>query len=257
MLEMEPLVAGLVASCRTGEVFSPGKLPDTYSAAESAQDEMLARLGWKGGGWKLGASNYGARERLNLSRPFAGLIRRENILPSRTTRPVGLFRQPGAECELTAVLGSDLPARPQGYTREEIVAAVARMTVGIEIPQTRYSALGVHGGLALVADNGAAGYAIVGEGGEAGGAGIDDLDRRGRLFVDGALRADGGVEQLVAAPSVLLRDHVNRLGRRGWEHARGDVVLLGALAPWVALDRACHVVASIDGLGEAELTLED
>ncbi|CAN0477646.1 unnamed protein product [Scytosiphon promiscuus] len=157
------------------------------------------------------------------------------------------FRQPGAECELAVVLGADLLLKPGGYTRAEVLDAVARTIAAIEVPETRFSALAIHGGLALVADNGAAGYAVAGEGVE-GADSLDDLDRMGRLIVDG-----GDVRQLVALPSELLTDHVNRMAARGWEHRRGDVILLGALAPRVGLDGPARIVASVDGLGEAEL----
>ena len=67
----------------------------------------------------------------------------------------------------------------------------------------------------------------------------------GRLIVDGVVKEEGDVRQLVALPSELLTDHVNRMAARGWEHRRGDVILL--------LDGPARIVASVDGLGEAEL----
>ncbi|KCZ66061.1 hypothetical protein L53_01720 [Hyphomonas sp. L-53-1-40] len=254
MKHFENLSDALVSAARTGTIcsFPTHQLPADYESAEDVQDSYLRALGLKGGHWKLGASNQGSRDGLGLARPFSGLIPSTNMISSGNTRPMTDFRQPGAECELAVVLGTDLPLKPGGYTRTEVLDAVARTIAAIEVPETRFSALGIHGGLALVADNGAAGYAVAGEGVE-GADSLDDRDRVGRLIVDGVVKEEGDVRQLVALPSELLTDHVNRMAARGWEHRRGDVILLGALAPRVGLDGPARIVASVDGLGEAEL----
>jgi 2-keto-4-pentenoate hydratase len=244
----------LAAAAKSGTTchMQVGQLPADYQAAEEAQDGFLRALGLAGGHWKLGASNHGSRAGLGLDRPFSGLIPAVNMIASGDSRPITLFRQPGAECELAVVLGVDLPVKSGGYTRSQVLDAVARTIAAIEVPETRFAELAIHGGLALVADNGAAGYAVAGEGVE-GVNGLDDLDRRGRLIVDGVVKGEGDVSQLVALPSDLLTDHVNRMGERGWRHRSGDVILLGALAPRVGLDGPARVVASVDGLGDAVL----
>lgn len=254
MTRTKNLVDALAEAAKSGTTCHPqaGQIPADYQAAEVVQDALLRALGLAGGHWKLGASNHGSRAGLGLERPFAGLIPAANMIPSGDFRPITIFRQPGVECELAVVLGADLPVKPGGYTRSHILDTVARTIAAIEVPETRFSALAVHGGLALVADNGAAGYAVAGEGVD-GVAGLDNVGRQGRLIVEGVVTSEGDVGQMVALPSDLLADHVNRMGERGWGHRRGDVILLGALAPRVALDGPAKVVASVDGLGDAVL----
>ncbi|MEZ6011353.1 MAG: hypothetical protein R3C08_05715 [Hyphomonas sp.] len=250
----DSLIGGLIGAVRSGQTFIPDgeMLPGTYDAAEEVQDQVLRALDLQAAGWKLGASNHGSRAGLGLLRPFAGLIPVGGVIPNGASRPITQFRQPGAECELAVILGKDLPVRSGGYSRSEVLNSVARTIAAIEVPETRFEQLAIHGGLALVADNGAAGYAVAGDGVD-GADGLDDMSRRGRLLVDGQVVEEGDMGQLVARPSDLLTDHVNRLGERGWAHYSGQVILLGALAPRAALEGPARVVASVDGLGDAAL----
>ena len=72
--------------------------------------------------------------------------------------------QAGVESEIAFRFGRDLDPRGAPWSAEEVRAAITGVHPAIEVPQTRFAALGQFGAFGLIADNGASGLGIVGEG---------------------------------------------------------------------------------------------
>lgn len=136
--------------------------PSDVAQAEAIQDAMIAALGWTAAGWKLGASTRAAQAGLGLSRCFSGLIPADRVLASPARLSPDALRFRGVECELAFVLGEGVRRSTGAWTELTATEAVASVHPAIEVPETRFAALVAHGALALVADNGAAGWAVLG-----------------------------------------------------------------------------------------------
>jgi 2-keto-4-pentenoate hydratase len=253
-----PLGRKLAEAFRSGAVLriAEADRPGTADDAEAVQDAMLADLGHRSGSWKLGATNFTAQRNLNLGRFFSGLIPPERVLRAPASLDRHALKPAGIECEVIVRVGRDLPLRDAPYSPDEAMAAVETVHPGFEIPETRFSVLGAEGPFALLADNGAAGYAIVGEGrpiAELSGM----LPCSARLLIDGAVVAEGDTGALVQPIPQLLADHVNRMGRRGYATRAGDFILTGSLTPYQPLAAAGEIVGDFGPLGRVTLSLTD
>jgi 2-keto-4-pentenoate hydratase len=248
----------LAAASRTGVAVAidPADRPATPDEAEKVQDELLRELGHRSGSWKLGATNWTAQRNLGLGRFFSGLVPPERVLDTPTALPLRSLRPAGVECEILLRFGRDLPVRAEPYGTDEIMAAVATVHPGFEIPESRFAGLGAEGPCALLADNGAAGWAIIGP-----SRPIAELEAllpcTARLLVGGEEVAEGDTGVLVQPIPELMADHVNRMGRRGYPTKAGDTILTGSLTPYRPIEAAAEVIGDFGPLGRVVLRLTD
>ena len=103
----------------------PGLRPRTLAEAYYVQDVILGALG-RAGGWKVGAPTPQATP-LCSPMPADGFIKSGERIAS------GNRRLRGVEAEIAFLLGKDLPARPEPYTREQLVEAIASCHPAIEL----------------------------------------------------------------------------------------------------------------------------
>jgi 2-keto-4-pentenoate hydratase len=99
--------------------------PQSVDEAYAIQDRMIAALG-EIGGWKIGAPSPDATP-MYAPMPHAWIAATGSTLAGERWR----FR--GLEAEIAFLVGSDLPPRPQPYTREETIAAMASCHPAIEV----------------------------------------------------------------------------------------------------------------------------
>lgn len=232
----------------------------TLDQAEAVQDAALRSIGLKPHGWKLGASTHAARRALGLDTPFLAPLpeARTLLAPVRLSR--ARLRQCGVECELAVTL------RPPSATQRALLAAppsthslalaadlITACHSAIEIPESRFAAgLGAAGPLALVADNGAAGWVIVGP---PGPADLISVAGAAALALDGEVVATGDVSAFVAPPLQLVQHFLHRAVQRGLLPDTPVSVLLGSVTPYRPLAGPVRVSARFDGLAPAELRL--
>ena len=228
--------------------------PLSLAEAEALQDDVLARLGASAGGWKLGASNKASRAALGFDRPFSGLLPKANILASGAAVDVSRWRQRGVECELAVRLQVDVkPQAGRIWEAVEMPTLFGPLLPALEIPHTRFATLATtEGPFALVADNGAAGFAVVGEAATEILC-ADAVDIAVRLYEGEEQVASGDMTAFVAPPDELLADHVNRMLTRGYSLSAGEYVFLGSLTPYHAVVGAAEIVADFGALGSVEI----
>lgn len=107
-------------------------------AAEfSSQHFALNRVGWK-----IGATNATAQQRMGLTEPFYGPVFQTNLAVSPATVSIGKspFRVRGVEAEYAFLIGDDLPLPPgraDSLTRAEVETAVAAIYPAIEVCGSR------------------------------------------------------------------------------------------------------------------------
>jgi 2-keto-4-pentenoate hydratase len=124
---------------------APGKVaafdddlrPKTREEAYAIQDAMAAVINKPVAGWKLGATSLAMRAKAGHDGPIIGRIFEEVMFTSPVTLPMARFPHSRAECEFAFRLLEDVPARPQGYTPEELAPRVT-LHLAIEIIGNRY-----------------------------------------------------------------------------------------------------------------------
>src|SRR5690242_13027009 len=112
-------IAGLPENCR----------PANVTDAHAIQDAVTAALGLPVGAFKANAPANGE--------PTRGVIYAGTVVPSPARIPAASVPQCGVEGEVAFVFLRDLPARGEGYSREEVAAAVAACAA-IELVTSRY-----------------------------------------------------------------------------------------------------------------------
>jgi len=224
--------------------------PSDVAQAEAIQDAMIAALGWTAAGWKLGASTRAAQAGLGLSRCFSGLIPADRVLASPARLSPDALRFRGVECELAFVLGEGVRRSTGAWTELTATEAVASVHPAIEVPETRFAALVAHGALALVADNGAAGWAVLGPPSTLAAL---EAFTSATLSINGQPCASGDLSAFVAPPLALLADHLNRAAARGYRPMPGEAILLGSVTPLQAAPAGSEVTVDLGAVGQARL----
>ncbi|MEJ0068383.1 MAG: hypothetical protein WDO24_06275 [Pseudomonadota bacterium] len=108
----------------------PALRPPNPAAAFAIQDAVMAQLGERAGGWKVGLAPGAAP---SCAPMFASLIH-----PSPLTLPAADVPLLGIEAEIAVRLGRDLPPRATPYVREDVLAAIDGVCAAIEIVDSRY-----------------------------------------------------------------------------------------------------------------------
>jgi 2-keto-4-pentenoate hydratase len=108
----------------------PALRPADAAAAFAIQDAVMALLGERAGGWKVGLSPGAPPSCAPL---YASLIH-----PSPFAIPAADVPLLGVEGEIAVRLGRDLPPRATPYARADVLAAIDGVCAAIEIVHSRY-----------------------------------------------------------------------------------------------------------------------
>ena len=219
--------------------------PPSADAAFAIQDAVLALLGERAGGWKVGLTPGAPPSCAPL---FASLIH-----ASPFEIPAADVPLLGVEAEIAVRLGRDLPPRATPYGRDDVLAAIDGVCPAIEIVDSRFREFLKSSPDDKLADN-------VGNGAFAYGAPIAawralDLSAlRVRLELGGKLLVDkvGGCpsgDPIVAV--VWLANHLT--GRCGGLKA-GQIVTTGSCVGLPFAKPGDDAVATFDQLGTVRVT---
>jgi 2-keto-4-pentenoate hydratase len=238
--------AGALAAARTGQPIAglpESAVPESEADSYAIQNAVLRRLGERIGGWKVGISPEGGH--------FAAPIYAARVAASPAALPASGFHIIGIECEIGFRINQALAARPQPYTRAEVLA-VATLHPTIEIVDSRYQDFRSLDRLQMLADNFSNGALVYG----AAASGWEGLDLAhppiavtcdGRHFADcTGLRAGNPIDLLVGAVN-------HAAGQRGGVPA-GTFVTTGTHTGMVFTEPGVTIVADYGKLGRVEVS---
>ena len=151
----------LAAARRLAGSWNNGKhidaLPAECRPAGRAEGYAIQAL-WPGvlgqavAGWKIAATSVAGQQHIAVSGPIAGPVFAHRVHEDGTRIALDANRMRVAECEIVFRFGRALAPRASRYEREEVLAAVASLHPGIEVPDSRFLQFERAGEAQLIAD---------------------------------------------------------------------------------------------------------
>ncbi len=129
-------------------------------------------------GWKIAATSAAGQAHINVTGPLAGRLLRERAFDTGAELPFGVNRMRVVEAEFAFRMGVDLPPRPQPYSVDEVLAAVATLHPAIEVPDSRFDDFTIVGAPQLIADNACAHLFVLGPAAKTDWRALDLVEHR-------------------------------------------------------------------------------
>jgi 2-keto-4-pentenoate hydratase len=221
---------------------APQSLAEAYDAASA----LLAQLGDKIIGYRVGASSPTQLAALHLVEPYAARLAERTLRKSAATislnPEVSCFVQPHFAFRVSRTL------RDGARSREELCSALAELRPALEVLHSPFADPIVAGGWAVIAANGMHAGLVVGE----PVARWDDRGLPGVLVqssLNGALHSSGLGADAFGDPIGMLLWLANDRARAGTPLQAGHLVLSGAIGPAIEVRAGDSVEADFVGLG--------
>jgi 2-keto-4-pentenoate hydratase len=134
------LVDKLARARSEARVLDAGPWRTSVTNVEEAyriQSQLAGRPGNIVRGWKVTALAPEQQRNFLTDRPVAAALLSPFVHTAPATLSAAQFIAPLLECEVAFILGADLPARTQPYTRGDIEAAIEAAVPAIEIADSR------------------------------------------------------------------------------------------------------------------------
>ena len=229
--------------------------PNTMADGYAAQRALAAASGEAVVGWKIAATSTSGQRHINVDGPIAGrlLSNRVHHGPCRVT--FGANRMAVAEAEFAFVMGTDLPAREDARSVDEVLAAVATLHPAIEIPDSRFEDFTRAGSAQLAADDACAHEFVLGPATDANWRAIDLAAQSVSLTIDGRVATNGTGADALGDPRTALAWIANNHAAQGTALRAGDIITTGVCGKPSAIGPGSHVVANFGAIGSAEVTL--
>lgn len=253
----------LFAEYQNGDPFTalPGPWDiDTIAKAYAVQKEYLKLLAEAQGqvaGYKLAYTTAAMQQQAGWEEPCSGALMKTTVYDSPAVLKSGAYQRLGFECEVAVRLAADLPSSRAPYTRASVAEAVGDVMAAFEVIDMRLPG-GVHGlvrTLTSVATNISNAGAILGPP-VSDWRSLDLVAARGVATVNGEEVGSGYGSDVMGHPFEPLAWLANKLAAEGESLPAGTVVITGSIVSPKFLDSGDRATVSIEGLGEATLTVE-
>jgi 2-keto-4-pentenoate hydratase len=203
-------------------------------------------------GWKVAATSQAGQRHINVSGPMAGRLLAERVHAQGSVLSLTGNRMRVAEPEFVFRMGHDLPPRAALYRVDEVMAAVADLYLGIEVPDSRYSHFATAGEPQLIADNACAHEFILGSPAPDGWRSIDLSRHPVHASVQGTSRSttrQGSGAAVLGDPRIALTWLANELSGLGIALSEGLVITTGTCMQPLELQAGDAVEADFGVLG--------
>ncbi len=203
-------------------------------------------------GYKTALLGQAARERLGSDGPVWGWFTDVMALADGGVLDTTSQLRAKAEPELVLVLAHEL-AGP-GVTLADVLAAVAEVRVGIELPGTQLPTAPATVAQ-FVADNTSAGRFILGPGSSV--IALETLDEvKGALYRDDELISTGTGARVLGHPGRAVAWLANALAESGLMLHAGQFVFTGAIADPTTVEAGHRYTVTLEAIGTAYFTAE-
>jgi 2-keto-4-pentenoate hydratase len=228
-------------------------------AAYAVQQGLVQRRLAQGArvvGRKIGATSEAVQNQLGVDQPDFGYLLDDMDVSAQRPISMRTLLQPRVEAEVAFRIGSDVdPADEAEITLEAVRAAVDVALPALEIVDSRIDQWAITF-TDTVADNASSGLFVVGDDGRPLSE-LEPVDVDMTLAINGEVRSSGNGAACLGDPLEALRWLAVQCHRFGDPLRAGQVVLSGALGPFVPFAAGDEVVASISGFAPLTATFEE
>ena len=253
MTDPSKLADMLVAARRNDTIIKLSEIPGSLEECYAVQDAIIGGMQDRVLGWKAAFTNGAAMEKMKTHEPALGPLFASWVFESgaRVSTPENCARR--IESEYAFTMARDLPVRPDAYSRDAVVDAVASLHPAIEIVHTRVDGGFDIGARALVADH-CVNFAFILGDGVTDWQGFDLTGQAVTLSVDGNVAASGSGAEVMGDPVESLTWLANKLREQGKALKAGDVVTTGSCTGMHPVPQECSLVADFGPLGQCTAT---
>jgi 2-keto-4-pentenoate hydratase len=237
------------------EALPPECRPISIDDGYAIQDRQAAQAGQAVFGWKLAVTSDAGQRRLGIEEPLAGRLFEGFVLAEDDRLDAGSMTMRVAEPEFAFRLGRDLPPRASPYEMSEVVAAVRDLHLAIELPDARFSRHAEMGAADMVADDGFAGWFVLGPSVK-DWRNLDLAVQPVRALRNGELASQGTSAATLGDPRRQLCWLARDRARRGAWLKAGDVVTTGTCCTPVKILPGDRVSAEFAALGKVEVRFD-
>jgi 2-keto-4-pentenoate hydratase len=245
--------------------------PTDRAQAYAVQALLEARGSQPLAGWKIAATSLAGQQHINVSGPMAGRLLAERVhvqgVQAQGVQAQGAQtmctvlslagnRMRVAEPEFVFRMGRSLVPRPLAYSLDEVMAAVADLYLGIEVPDSRYTNFVTAGEPQLIADNACAHEFILGPQAPSLWRSTDLSTHAVHAVVDGSGHSaprsytrEGSGANVLGDPRVALTWLANELSSLGITLRQGQIVTTGTCMQPLELQAGDTVVVDYGLLG--------
>ena len=233
--------------------------PADRAQAYAVQALLEARSGQPLAGWKIAATSVAGQQHINVTGPMAGRLLAERVHTSGVVLSLAGNRMRVAEPEFVFRMGRSLLPHAATYSVDEVMAAVANLYLGIEVPDSRYANFVTAGEPQLIADNACAHQFILGPQAPSVWRSIDLSTHAVNATVDGSGRSattrytrEGSGANVLGDPRVALAWLANELSSLGISLRQGQIVTTGTCMQPLELQAGDTVVVDYGVLGRMQ-----
>lgn len=228
--------------------------PTTRAEGYAVQGAWAAQLGQAIAGWKIAATSTAGQQHIGVSGPLAGPVFADHVFADGATVSLAANRMRVAECEIVFRFGQALAPRGTPYTRAEVLAAVASLHPGFEVPDSRFIAFERAGEAQLIADCACCNDMLVGAAVPVD-ARVEALAQlQVQAEVSDGRRPTGVGANVMGDPVAALVWIVNELTSVGRTLEAGQFVTTGACVPPIPVQPGDAVQADFGWLGTMRVT---
>lgn len=254
---VDGIVDQLLRYRRQGEKLEAKSVKWRIRSEEEAcqiQDQVAEAMGEAVAGWKLGAVDESARQRLKLSQPFIGRVFQSRLWSSPARLSRYLLSECKVEVEIAVRIDRDLPLRELPYDREAIASAVSGYHLAMELIDLAWPSSDGLSRFDIIADNGGCFGLVIGPSVK-DWENFESAGKRAELKVDGAVVGEGTISENTGALLDRVAWLANHLNERGLCLRAGQYVATGTWTGMKPLRPNQTAKASITSLGTIELML--
>lgn len=227
-----------------------GSKPGTRAAGYAVQAHFEAQSAKPRAGWKIAATSRAGQRHINVDGPLAGRLLAETLVEDGAEISIGSNRMRVAEPEFAFRFATEVPARTDHYSVEEVMALVGDLHLTLELPDSRFTDFTAVGGPTLIADNACTRDLIVGPRVTADWRALDLSAHRVRARVGARYDREGVGANVLGDPREALTWCVNEISQLGIDIAAGELITTGTCAPPLEIEPGDLVEADFGSLGK-------
>jgi 2-keto-4-pentenoate hydratase len=250
------LLAALWREGRHIAALPPDLRPQTRAEGYAIQARIEARSAHPLRGWKIAATSLAGQRHINVDGPLAGRLLAENVLPEGEVIRLGPNRMRVAEVEFVFRMGRSLAPRSEPYGQAEVMAAVAALHLGVEVPDSRYTEFVTAGAPQLIADDACADRFVLGAEAPPSWRDRDLAAHRVEGRTAEGLVHEGSGANVLGDPRVALTWLANELSQHGIVLAEGQIVTTGTCVTPIPVGPGDTVTGLYGDLGRIEVRFE-